>query len=229
MFIPRIARHTFFSILISCLSAWGQQAQGAPNVAPTLEFPVTLQQKVVAGKTPVGTKVQAKLVVATLVSGVVFPRNALFSGEVIESVAKSADAPSRLGIRMDSIQWKNQSAPMKAYLTAWYYPIRGLMQNAPYDSSSPGEDAPVWAKTGGPPDPRSPASQPFPGGDMGDPRPLPPLETASSLSDHRVVMKGVESARRQDGSLAISSSKSNLKLDKMTTYVLATGDLLSQN
>ena len=85
----------------------GQQTPGQPTPAASgssgaLEFPVIMRQNVVAGTTPVGTKVQAKLAVATLVDGVVVPRDAVLSGEVTESVAKSAIDPSRLAIRMDS-------------------------------------------------------------------------------------------------------------------------------
>ena len=39
-------------------------------------------------------------------------------------------------------------------------------------------------------------------------------------------MKNVESARNSDGAIAITSNRSNIKLDKLTTYVLATNDLL---
>ena len=81
-----------------------------------------MRQNVAAGTTPVGTKVQANLVIATMVDSVVIPRDALLSGEVTESVAKSKTDPSRLAIRMDSAQWKNGSSPIKIYLTAWYYP-----------------------------------------------------------------------------------------------------------
>ena len=93
-----------------------------PVSAIAREFPVILQQNVAAGKTPVGTKIQAKLSIATLVEGKVVPRNAVFSGEVIESAPKTATDASRLSIRMDAIQWKNGSTAIKAYLTAWYYP-----------------------------------------------------------------------------------------------------------
>jgi hypothetical protein len=67
------------------------------------EFPVVMQQSKVAGKTAVGTKVRAKLEVATLGNGTVVPRNAVPSGGVIESRTKSASEPSRLAIRMDSV------------------------------------------------------------------------------------------------------------------------------
>ena len=103
----------------------GQQPPSAPHSSSSsslgLELPVTMRQNVTAGTTAVGTKVQAKLAVATLVNGVVVPRDAILSGEVIESVAKSPTDPSRLAIRMDVAQWKNGSAPLKVYLTPWYY------------------------------------------------------------------------------------------------------------
>lgn len=37
-------------------------------------------------------------------------------------------------------------------------------------------------------------------------------------------MKDVESLRTSDGAIVIASSHSNLKLDKLTTYVLALDD-----
>lgn len=108
--------------------------QGKPAAAPGIhEFPVTFKQSLSAGKTPVGSKIEAKLMVATLVDGKVIPRNAVFSGEVVESVAKSATAPSRLAIRVDSAQWKDGSTPIKLFLTAWYYPARDeARQNLQY-------------------------------------------------------------------------------------------------
>jgi len=42
-------------------------------------------------------------------------------------------------------------------------------------------------------------------------------------------MTDVESAKNSDGVIAIVSRNSNIKLDKLTTYVLATGDLLPVN
>jgi len=206
------------------------QQKSAPVAAPpvTLEFPVTMQQKVVAGRTPTGTKVTAKLVVATLVNGVVIPRNAVFSGEVTDSVAKSAASPSRLGIRMDSVQWKKGSAPLKVYLTAWYYPIR-MSEAEPLSYGPTAEIGRVrnGNGAGAVPDLGSPTSQPFPTSDAEGGGALAPVTIASNISDHRVPMKSTMSLRKDDGSVAIASAASNLKLDKLTTYVLATGDLLS--
>ena len=70
-------------------------AQSVLNSSAGLEFPATMRKKIVAGVTPVGTVVQAKLEVATLVDGVVVPENAILSGEVTESSAKSDTDPSR--------------------------------------------------------------------------------------------------------------------------------------
>src|SRR5215467_13263041 len=77
----------------------GQNGATTPIAASVLVFPVVFDQGVTAGKTPVGTKIQAKLVVATLMEGTVIPRSAMFSGEVTESAPKTKTDPSRLAIR----------------------------------------------------------------------------------------------------------------------------------
>jgi hypothetical protein len=215
----------------------GQQTVGQPTSAATspqasLELPVTMRQKVAAGKTAVGTKVQAKLAVATLVDGVVVPRDALLSGEVTESVAQSATNPSRLAIRMDSAQWKNGAAPIvlslapKVYLTAWYYPVT---MPTTQDSSSGLPDAlnhpRPWGGTGAYPGPRNPTAPQFPDPDPGRDRDTG-LAPPSNISQHRVLMKDVESKRTNEGAITLTSKHSNIKLDKATTYVLATGDRL---
>ena len=83
---------------------------------------MVMRQNVTAGKTPVGTEVQAKLVVGTMGEGTVFLKNAVFSRKVVESVAKTSTETSRLAIQMDSVQWKDGSAAVKIYLTGWIHP-----------------------------------------------------------------------------------------------------------
>jgi hypothetical protein len=195
------------------------------DTSPTVrEFPVMVEQQVVAGKTPVGTKVMAKLQVATLVNGIVFPRNAIFSGEVLESAAKTKTDPSRLAIRMDSARWKNGSAAIRVYLTSWYYPVADQNgQNLQYGPPEPAKR--TWNGLGQYPDTTTKVYRPFPGGDS-DKREGAPDTPASILSHRRVQMKDVDSVVSDAGAIAIVSKTSNLKLDKLTTYVLATGDLL---
>jgi hypothetical protein len=176
---------------------------------------VTMRQNVVAGKTPAGTKVEAKLTIATLVKGVVIPEGAIFSGEVVESKAKSATDPSRLVVRMDTVQWKKESMPIKVYLTAWYYPIL-MGQDAEVNNQS---DRPLmgggYSTAGGARSSTIGVSTP--------PDALPPPPRRAS--QNRVAMKDVESSVDAEGNVAITSAHANLKLDKSTTYVLATGDL----
>ena len=225
-------RHTALTFVLGSAALLGQPAPGqpapaAPSSQPALELPVIMRQKVAAGTTPTGTKVQAKLTIATLVNGVVVPRDALFSGEVTESVAKSATNPSRLAIRMDSAQWKSGAAPIslslapKVYLTAWYYPAV-MPTNQDYSSGLP--DAANHPKpldaTGAYPGPRNPTAPPFPSPDKDT-----GLGPASNISQHRVLMKNVESTRNSDGAVTLTSKRFNIKLDKATTYVLAAGDL----
>jgi hypothetical protein len=187
-----------------------------------------MRQNVVAGKTPAGTKVQANLVVATLVDGVVIPRGAALSGEVTESVAKTKADPSRLAIRMDSAEWKNGSAPLKLYLTAWYYPVEAMPpQNLSYEPPDAANSTRNWNGMGQYPDKRDPTAAPrFP--DANRDKDSPTLPSPSSItSKHRVLMKDVDSIRDVDGAVTLSSKRSNLKIDKLTTYVLAKDDLLS--
>jgi len=106
------------------------------------ELPIILRQSIEAGKTAVGTKVEARLVMATMIMGGVIPRDAVIFGEVIESVARSGNSPSRLAIRMDSAQWKNGGAKFKMYLTAWYYPQAPMV--APDLSYGPPGDRRNW-------------------------------------------------------------------------------------
>ena len=220
MFTP-IVRHVVFFTFCS-LTVLAQQ-QSSPAIGSVREFPMLLESNVIAGKTAVGTKIQAKLCVATLVDGTVIPRNAVFSGEVIESVAKTATDPSRLAIRMDSAQWKNGSASVKAYLTAWYYPtMTEAGQSLQYGPTQPANR--TWNGEGQYPDPNSKIYKPFPGSGS-DQSGTVPDTTTSVNSNHRVTMKNVESEQSSDGTITIVSKKSNIKLDRLTMYVLATGDI----
>ncbi len=201
------------SALLSGQSKAPAPGSPAASVASVQEFPVTMRQNVKAGKTPVGTKVEAKLTMATLVSGTVIPAGAIFSGKVVESAAKSSSDPSRIAIRMDSVQWKNGSKPITVYLTPWYYPIQ-MAQDLDHDRGdcqSPGGMGMKCPLGAGMPGTRFPP----------DELPPPPAQVSTS----RVEMKDVESAREADGTIELTSTHSNIKLDRTTTYVLATGDL----
>lgn len=78
--------------LLSCADLLSQQKSGATSSAPQ-EYPLILENGVTAGKSAVGTRVQGKHSMATLVNGKVVPRNAVFSGEVVQSTAKTATEP----------------------------------------------------------------------------------------------------------------------------------------
>jgi hypothetical protein len=209
----------------------GQAGPEAPSSAAALEFPVVMRQNVIAGKTPVGTKIRAKLTVATLVHGVVIPQDAVISGEVIESVAKSANEPSRLGLRMDSAQWKNGAAPTvltlapKLYLTRWYYPVaielnRNSSSGIP-DAAHDYNRATIHSGVS------NPTAEQFPGSAQDSSRNIPePAGPDSGISKHHVLMKNMESTSNSEGALILTSKHSNIKLDKTITYVLAASGLL---
>jgi hypothetical protein len=231
--------HAVLAFLLSSAALFSQTMPAPTDSSAGLEFPVVMRQNVAAGATPVGTRVEAKLAVATLVNGVVVPQDAILSGEVTESVAKSATGPSRLGIRIDSAQWKNGARPKvlqlttKVYLTAWYYPV---VMPSPQDiSDDPMNTAPTPRRRNGSPSDSAPpyptpnlsAAEPFPGHDPSrkvDTFPAPPA-SESSISQHRVLMRDVESTRNSEGVVTLTSKRSNIKLDKTTTYVFAAGNL----
>jgi len=234
----KVAGPVACALLLGSVVAFGQgKAQkvreaGAPSVtAPGTsdasncagcELPINLRQSVEAGKTAVGTKVEARLMMATMIKGTVLPRGAVISGEVIESVAKSHDSPSRLAIRMDSAEWKNGEAKFKMYLTAWYYPP--AMMAPPSLSYGPPGETRNWGGT----DPTVDTTDP--------PNPAQRLSTqqtgvnaappATVISTKRVEMKGVQSASGVDGTVVLVSSRSNIKLNKVTTYIVAVNELI---
>jgi hypothetical protein len=211
-------------LALAVLGAEALFGQSSPGSSPGVEFPVIMRQKVAAGGTPVGTKVEARLTLATLVDHAVIPQDAVLSGEVTESVAKSAKGPSRLGIRMDSAQWKNGSARIKVYLTAWFYPIAQLVPEDHSEEDLQANSTPMTAGMGH----KNAPTRSYPTRDQDtnlSPSPAQPLP-APSTENHRDVMKGVEAKRQSDGAITLSSQRSNIKLDKTTTYVMAAGDLV---
>jgi len=220
----------FGGFLVACFSQIAL-AQSAPSSPTGLELPATMQKKIVAGVTPVGTVVQAKLEVATLVDGVVVPENAILSGEVTESAAKSASAPSRLAIRMDSARWKQHGTPQvltltkKLYLTAWSYPATAsTIPDSLYQPSTDLPSSRTMTRLGSPAPPTR--RLPDPGDSSDSPASKQPASTTtSSAAPHRVLMKDVESTRARDGAVRLTSTHSNIKLDKSTTYVFAGGEL----
>jgi hypothetical protein len=227
MFIkPRLILNSILVLVLVPPCSQLASAQQKPSFSPAgrgLEFPVVMRQSLVSGKTAVGTKIQAKLAVATLVDGVVVPRNAVFSGEVVESVAKTADKPARLAIRMDALKWKDLSAPAKLYLTSWFYPTTEAGgQNLQYGPTQPASR--TWNGAGAYPDPNSKIYKPFPEGtpDKNDSVPDTP---SSTLSNRRVLMRDIQSEKNREGVITLVSYRVDIKLDRITTYVLAAGDL----
>ncbi len=222
-----LGRYTGLAVLLCAVPLFSQQK--SDSLSAFTEFPVNLRQNIVAGKTPAGTKIKAKLVLATLFDGVVLPRDAEFSGELVESAAKTKDAPSRLSLRWDAVRWKNGSKQVKLYLTNWYYPP--LSESRDPGAERSGIHGSVGITLGGGgyypppiyPDGRMPQDD-----DPGNPQvtqaPLP----SSAISQHRIQMKDIESARGEDGAISLTSTRRDLKLDKFTTYVLAAGDLLPE-
>jgi hypothetical protein len=219
------------AVILGSAALYGQQPPPSSSPLMGTEFPIFMKQNIVAGKTPVGAKIQAKLVAATLVKGIVVPRDAILSGEVTESLKKSASDPSRLAIRMDSADWKKGSVPIKAYLTAWYYPeTAATSQDISYQPADAANSKKNWNGMGTYPDPNNPiAQQKFPAGNNNKDAGPESGSPASNISTHRVLMKNVKPIRNPDGTVVLTDQHSDLKLDRITTYVLASGDSVPAN
>jgi hypothetical protein len=198
-----------------------------PKAQPSLEFPAALQSKVVAGSTAVGTEVRAKLTLATLVAGVVIPEEAIISGRVEQSVARTKDAPSLLKIKFDSAHWKKGSLPLDLYLVSCYYPLEF---NTAAADNPPGVHGDIGITMGSAPAPgslpRSNGGLPSNGtpsmdashqDNFPDPRGNVSL---SEVAKHWVRMEKVETAPSPDGGLQMTSTDRNIKLDKNTIYLL---------
>lgn len=197
--------------------------RNAADACAGCELPINLRQSVEAGKTAVGTKVEARLMMATMIKGTVLPRGAVISGEVIDSVAKSDKSPSRLAIRMDSAKWKNGEAKFKMYLTAWYYPPAPMAP--PNISYVPQGDRRNWGGTDptvDTTDPPNPAQRLSTHQDSGMNADAP----ATVISTKRIPIKNVQSASGADGTVVLISPRSNIKLNKVTTYILAVNELV---
>src|ERR1035438_6790331 len=90
------------TIIVACSfgSSGQQQPRTTASVIEVQEFPVVFERSVTAGKTPVGTTIQAKLSIATLLNGIVVPQNAKFSGEIVVSQARTKNQASRLSLQI---------------------------------------------------------------------------------------------------------------------------------
>jgi len=179
------------------VGCWAQKQAGTGSANGVQEFPVVFKNSVSSGKTPSGTKVQARLAIATLVNGTVLPQGATFSGEVVVSKAKTKNEPSRLSVRMDLVSWKNESRPIRVFLSEWFYNIAGNLgqgsQSAPVLFNDSVYPAPVVQNT--------------------------------AIYPHRERMKDVDIERSSNGSVTLVCKHCTIKIDRSTTYGLTISDL----
>lgn len=211
---------SYFPAVVLAQQGLSPVTQQSPDSASAQEFPVVMRQSVVAGKTPVGARVQAILTIATLVSGKVIPDGAVLSGVVVESIAKSAAGPSRLSIRMESVQWKAGSVAVTTYLTQWYHPMQLSLGEDRFDDG-PNANGDHSKRTWAAYNPNPSDALLFPSdSNQAHLKTAPP--PAMAVSERRVVMKDVHLEKDRNGRQTLVSSHSNIKLDKSTTYVLTT-------
>jgi len=192
----------------------GQQKAPTSSSDVLREFPLVLQQSIESGKAKIGTKVQAKLAVATMFAGTVIPRNAVFFGVVIESTPKSAKEPAKIAIRMETAEWKDGSSSMMAYLLPLYYPATTQAMQNFGDASQ--ESGPTSNGAQGSSSEPPMSHQSFPSNES-----RAAIPEISTTSNRPVQIKNVTVALADEGGAALVSEHSNIKLFKLTTYVFA--------
>jgi hypothetical protein len=69
--------------------------------------------------------------------------------------------------------------------------------------------------------------KPFPGGDSKSSSDAVPNTISAVTMRRRIPMKNVMSGKHDDGTVVIASEHSDIKLDKLTTYVFAADELRS--
>jgi hypothetical protein len=218
-------RFIVIPILFASLALQAQPARVA--TASAQEFPALLTHDIEAGKTTTGTPVNARLMMGTLMSGVVIPEGAVLSGTVEESVAAKDKAPARLRVHITQVQWQSRTAPLNIYLVDQFYPKNANQssQNAEYDASSSGRND-VKLRT------RNTLER---GGfeshttvEVSDPassmksadsiKPDPPHPGQNSGLSPRAKLKNATAVRDGEGRVTILSSDKKLKLDRGTCY-----------
>jgi hypothetical protein len=211
--------HIFIGVL-----AVAQQPKTNPAAHAALEFPVVLQENVVAGKTPVGTAVHSKLMLATLVKGVVVPQDAMLSGHVEESTAKTVRDPSRLKIRLDMAQWKGGSLAVNAFLTNMYYANRLVEMPAPDEMPDASTNSDLMLAHGGLPHQSSADLESRRAAWSRQAAGSHPSDQAHSSENsrwegsvYRKPMRNVDIARDGNGTLIVSRSD-NIKVERNTAY-----------
>jgi hypothetical protein len=208
-------------VLLAILGFWysvslSQQSQPASPVPKLREFPLVLQQNIESGKAKIGTKVQAKLAAATMFDGTAIPRNAVFSGVVIESTPKNANGPAKLAIRMETAEWKHGSSSITAYLLPLYYPATNqAVPNFGDAAQGSGPNTPDGA------DQHSNSESPMHHQSFPADESQLAVPEISITSNRPVQIKNVTVTLADEGGAALVSDSSNIKLFKLTTYVFA--------
>jgi len=115
-------RMLVFPVFLWALVSAAQTGRAVP--ASAQEFPAVLMQNVEAGKTAVGTVVNARLMIGTLAGGMVIPEGAVLSGVVEQSLAREGKVPTLLKIHMTKAAWKDHAIALSLYLSDQFYPAR---------------------------------------------------------------------------------------------------------
>ena len=119
------------------LAAVSFAAEDAVTVPTGATLAIRLERSISATHIHPGDEVEATLLAPIVAGGVVVvPRNARIVGHAIAVEPRSKRNDSRLLIRFEQAQWRDQSAPLNAYVVR-QLATREVVQRRPADSTCP--------------------------------------------------------------------------------------------
>jgi hypothetical protein len=123
---------------------------------------------------------------------------------------------------MHTLKSGDKTTALESDLSGWIYPPeptkpQDLAFQPPDEANSPKN----WNGGGAYPDPNNPVSQQkFPGRDADRDTGQQAASPASAIAKHRVMIKGVKQSSDANNRLMLTAASFNIRIDRITTYVL---------
>jgi hypothetical protein len=204
-------------LMIAAALAQSQRNAESPRPVSGVSIPAELSNTVRAERVHRGDPVQFRTVEAVLIKpGVVIPANAKLLGRVVGAAPRQGDKPSWLVLLVERAEWKNQSVPLHAYISAQIRISRannqgGQTENGMATTTSPRRLARESARVAA-----------LNGVDISSSTKLPQDASSSSppLATETVPLKDLRIVRDKEGITYLFSMESNVNLPTGTLFAL---------
>jgi hypothetical protein len=202
-------------------ASFAQEPQKTTNVHPVrgVSIPAELSTTIKAESVHRGDPVVFRTIEPVLIgSGLVMPANSKLAGRIVGAAPRQGDKPSWLVLLVERGEWKNQSVPLHAYISAQI-----SISKLPNQPSQTGDDTttPINPRRAGRESGRVAAAN---GVDISSSTRLPQdsrsADQSPTTSGQAVPLKDLSIVRDQDGIAYLFSTHSNVKLPSGTLFVL---------